>query len=201
MQGSVPTSADLPTTGNAQGDAYIVQEDDSLWIYDGTTFISGGSIQGPVGPEGPQGVQGETGADSEVPGPQGPQGIQGSVGPQGPQGATGADSTVPGPVGPAGPQGVPGPGGPQGPQGPAGTTPDVSGYLPLTGGTMTGNITTAAGGGNSGYHYYGTTGGVYHGYDGGNWTGRMEARRSERPDHDPEVLWPEEVILPAEDAV
>ena len=32
--------------------------------------------------------------------------------------------------------------------------------LPLTGGTMTGNIDNrAAGGGNSGYHYYGTTGG------------------------------------------
>ena len=32
MQGSVPTSGDLPASGNTQGDAYLVQADDSLWI-------------------------------------------------------------------------------------------------------------------------------------------------------------------------
>ncbi len=114
MCGEVATEGDLPSTGNAQGDAYIVQEDDSLWIYDGTEFISGGSIQGPPGPtgptgvqgptgaQGPQGIQGDTGADSTVPGPQGPEGPQGI---KGDTGATGADSTVPGPQGPMGVKG------------------------------------------------------------------------------------------------
>jgi hypothetical protein len=67
MQGSVPTSGDLPTVGNEQGDAYIVQADDSLWIWDGTAWVSGGSIQGPPGaqgPMGPQGVQGPAGVMS-----------------------------------------------------------------------------------------------------------------------------------------
>jgi Collagen triple helix repeat (20 copies) len=93
MQGSVPTEAQLPPTGNTQGDAYLVQADDSLWIWDGTAWISGGSIQGPPGATGPQGTQGPAGPTGAT-GEQGPQGIQGTTGPQG---ATGADSTVPGP--------------------------------------------------------------------------------------------------------
>jgi hypothetical protein len=35
--------------GNQQGDAYIVQADDSFWMWDGAQWVSGGSIQGPVG--------------------------------------------------------------------------------------------------------------------------------------------------------
>jgi Collagen triple helix repeat (20 copies) len=70
MKGSVATSGNLPPTGNQQGDAYIVQSDDSLWIWDGTQWVSGGSIQGPQGPQGIQGTQGLTGAT----GPQGPSG-------------------------------------------------------------------------------------------------------------------------------
>jgi Collagen triple helix repeat (20 copies) len=92
MQGSVATSGDLPPTGNAQGDAYIVQADDSLWIWDGTAWVSGGSIQGPPGAQGPQGVQGPQGA-AGTPGAEGPQGVQG---PQGVKGDTGAQ----GPTGP-----------------------------------------------------------------------------------------------------
>jgi hypothetical protein len=146
MQGSVPTEADLPATGNAQGDAYIVQADDSLWIWDSTAWVSGGSIQGPPGSEGPQGtvgpqgpagpkgdqgiqgaqgVQGPigaTGADSTVPGPAGPQGPKGDTGDQGLTGPAGADSTVPGPQGPAGTPGEPGATGPQGPAGTPGAT-------------------------------------------------------------------------------
>ena len=79
MKGSVPTSADLPATDNTQGDAYIVQEDDSLWLWDGTTWVSGGSIQGPPGSQGIQGVPGPEGPG----GPEGPQGIQGVQGPPG----------------------------------------------------------------------------------------------------------------------
>jgi hypothetical protein len=73
MKGSVPTSADLPASGNTQGDAYIVALDDSLWIWDATKWVDGGSIEGPPGPPGPQGVQG----------PQGSQGVQGVQGPPG----------------------------------------------------------------------------------------------------------------------
>jgi Collagen triple helix repeat (20 copies) len=106
MKGSVATSANLPTTGNTQGDAYIVQSDDSLWIYDGAAWVSGGSIQGPPGVQGPQGPQGTTGAQGTT-GSQGPkgdpgvQGIQGIQGVQGPKGDTGNTGSQ-GPTGPAG---------------------------------------------------------------------------------------------------
>ena len=89
-------------------------------------------------------------AKSLVAGPAGPSGSQGSPGVQGPQGPQG----IQGPQGPAG--GPPGPPGPQGPPGVVSATPplsisggimtiDLSGYLPLTGGTMTGNLNMTAG--------------------------------------------------------
>jgi hypothetical protein len=204
MKGSVPTSADLPTTGNHQGDAYLVAADDSLWIWDGAKWIDGGSIQGPPGVQGPVGAQGPQGPA----GPQGTQGVPGPIGPIGPQGIQGipgtasvligdtppagaADTNIwwksntgalyvlyndgnssqwvqaapgavgnPGPPGPQGPQGNIGPAGPQGtqgnpgPQGPAGNTgaqgpqgpqgpPGTTGnYLPLAGGSLTGQLVT-----------------------------------------------------------
>ena len=96
MKGAVPTQGDLPA--GTQGDAYLVQADDSLWIYDGTQWVSGGSIQGPPGAQGPAGAQGVAGpAGGE--GAQGPQGVQGDVGPQGIQG-------VQGPKGDTGAQGA-----------------------------------------------------------------------------------------------
>jgi hypothetical protein len=101
MQGNVPTVGDLPPSGNVQGDAYLVQEDDSLWIWDGTMWVSGGSIQGPQGDQGPQGSQGVQGVPG-TPGAQGPQGIQGDPGIQGPQGIQG-DTGSQGAQGPAGP--------------------------------------------------------------------------------------------------
>ncbi len=126
MQGSVPTPGDLPPTGNNQGDAYIVQEDDSLWIWDGTQWVSGGSIQGPPGSQGPTGATGAQGP----PGDPGPQGDIGPAGPQGDPGATGAPGP-PGADGATGPQGPPGADGAQGPpgadgaQGPPGATGDT----------------------------------------------------------------------------
>jgi hypothetical protein len=126
MQGSVPTVGDLPPTGNTQGDAYIVQADDSLHIWDGTAWVSGGSIQGPPGAEGPQGTVGPQGPQG-VKGDQGVQGVQGAKGDQGVPGPTGADSTVPGPAGPAGPKGDTGDAGAQGPTGPASTVPGPPG--------------------------------------------------------------------------
>jgi hypothetical protein len=138
MKGSVPTTASLPATGNAQGDAYIVTADDSLWIWDGTAWVSGGSIQGPPGATGPAGPPGATGA-------QGPQGVPGATGPAGPTGPAGA-------TGPQGPTGATGATGPQGPQGVAGTSSLVYGtgdptaaigadgsiYLDLSSGTFWG---------------------------------------------------------------
>jgi hypothetical protein len=107
MQGSVLTTFNLPASGNVQGDAYIVQEDDSLWVWDGGVWVSGGSIQGPPGSQGPLGPQGVAGSQ----GPAGPTGPQGTVGPSGATGATGS----------TGPQGIQGIQGIQGEQGAAGS--------------------------------------------------------------------------------
>ena len=148
MRGSVATPANLPPTGNLQGDAYIVQSDDALWMWDSAQWVSGGSIQGPQGGQGiqgPQGASGLTGAQGSQ-GLQGPQGPQGLQGPQGPEGEVPVVSLtqaaydalavkdpdtlyiitdsppVPGPQGPAGPTG---PAGPQGTQGPPGVKGDT----------------------------------------------------------------------------
>ena len=132
-KGEVATVAELPTTGNVQGDLWVIgnRDDDTspaesyIWNEDTSKWDYGGKIQGPQGPQGEQGEQGLAG----YPGPEGPQGPAGPAGPQGEQGLPGypgADSTVPGPEGPAGPagpqgeQGLAGYQGPEGPQGPAG---------------------------------------------------------------------------------
>jgi hypothetical protein len=114
--GSVETEEDLPASAN-QNDAYIVQSNGDLYIWDVVTELwdNVGQIVGPQGPEGAQGPQGETGATGAT-GPQGPQGIQGEVGPQGPIGETGAQGET-GPQGPQGEQGVQGIQGEAGPQG------------------------------------------------------------------------------------
>jgi len=116
FRGSVPTETDLPATA-APGDAFIVEEDDSFWIYDGTAWVSGGSIQGPPGAQGPTGPQGDTGPQGPQ-GAEGPQGVPGAEGPEGPAGATGPQ----GPEGPQGQQGPQGETGSEGPQGPQGVT-------------------------------------------------------------------------------
>jgi hypothetical protein len=95
--GEVATESALPAGGNTQGDAYLVQTDDSLHVWDNTSWVSGGSIQGPQGIQGAageQGIQGESGRDgldSTVPGPKGDTGDPGPVGPAGPDGPAGAD--------------------------------------------------------------------------------------------------------------
>jgi hypothetical protein len=93
IKGSVATAADLPVTGNATGDSYIVQDTGHLWSWDGTKWVDGGEIQGPPGAAGATGPQGPQGM-------QGPQGLPGTTGSQGPIGATGA-AGQPGPVIPA----------------------------------------------------------------------------------------------------
>jgi hypothetical protein len=90
--GSVANFADLPSSDNTVNDAYIVQSEGDLYIWDGATWNNAGQIVGPTGPTGP--------------------------GVTGPTGATGPGSTVEGPTGPTGPA-VTGPTGPLGPTGPA----------------------------------------------------------------------------------
>ena len=133
FQGSVATSADLPSSGVDAGAGFIAQDSGHLWVWDGFAWVDAGNIQGPqgapgsqgpIGPQGEPGPQGNAGAmGSQGPagadGIQGPIGPQGEVGPQGPEGPTGATGAQgpAGPEGPVGPQGLVGPQGPQGPQG------------------------------------------------------------------------------------
>ena len=100
LKGSVALIASLPSTGNAVNDAYIVDEDGDLYVWNGTSWYSAGQIVGPQGPTGPTGA---TGAASTVTGP------TGATGPTGPTGATGDPSTVTGPTGPSGVISVTGP--------------------------------------------------------------------------------------------
>ena len=66
LKGNLADVANLPTTGNVPGDAFLVGG--HIWIYDDATgFIDGGSIVGPAGQTGPQGLQGDPGSQG-IPG-------------------------------------------------------------------------------------------------------------------------------------
>lgn len=102
INGQVPTSANLPQSGMAIGDAYQTLDTGHVWMWTGSAWIDLGAVQGPPGPAGAQGPTGATGST----GPQGPVGAggpQGAAGPTGPPGAVGAQGPqgIPGPVGPA----------------------------------------------------------------------------------------------------
>ncbi len=134
FRGGVQTEAELPATA-VQGDLYVVAEPAPahgfVWDADAAGWIDAGPVQGPQGVPGEQGLPGRDGAD-------------------------GADSTVPGPAGADGVDGAPGPTAVSVDAGnatklgsdgliytPAPTA--VTGFLPLTGGEMTGTITLPAG--------------------------------------------------------
>lgn len=106
FKGSVATVGNLPATGNAVNDAYIVQANGNLYVWDGAAWDDVGRIVGPTGPTGP------TGAASTIVGPTGPAGMTGPTGAgstvAGPTGPAGSGSTVAGPTGPTGPQGLQG---------------------------------------------------------------------------------------------
>jgi hypothetical protein len=127
--GNVATVGGLPPTGNDQGDAYLVLASSDLYIWNGTSWVNAGPIQGPQGvagvqgPQGPAGPTGPAGPAGAV-GPTGATGAQGQTGPIGLTGAPGAQG-VPGPTGPTGPQGLQGAQGPAGPQGPPGNSANV----------------------------------------------------------------------------
>jgi hypothetical protein len=115
--GTVPTVNDLPASAN-ENDAYIVEADGDLYIWDTITLVwdNVGQIvgpAGPIGPTGPTGPQGPVG-DAGTNGAEGAPGATGPTGPAGPIGPTGADG-IDGAIGPTGPQGEQGLIGPTGP--------------------------------------------------------------------------------------
>jgi Collagen triple helix repeat (20 copies) len=114
--GTVPTSANLPTSGNHEGDLWTALDTGHGWVWSGTQWIDQGPFTGSPGPTGPTG-------------PIGPRGTMGPSGPTGPQGATGNTGAT-GPAGSTGAQGPIGPTGPIGPQGPAGTGLNMKGTVP-----------------------------------------------------------------------
>jgi hypothetical protein len=77
--GSVANIAALPSTGNSSGDAYLVESESEIYVWDvaDSEWFSIGVLQGPTGPTGPTGVRG---ADSTVTGPLGPTGPTGNTG-------------------------------------------------------------------------------------------------------------------------
>lgn len=92
--GSVATVGALPSTGNSNNDAYIVDSDGNLYVWNGSSWTDAGQIVGPQGPTGAQGVQGVTG-------PTGPAGADGIIGVDGATGPTGQTGST-GPTGAAG---------------------------------------------------------------------------------------------------
>ena len=109
LKGSVAAVGNLPGSGNAIGDAYIVVVSGHLYTWTGSAWTDSGPIVGPTGatgPAGPQGAQGPTGPTGAQ-GPTGPAGLTGATGATGltgPAGATGAT----GAAGAAGAAGTPG---------------------------------------------------------------------------------------------
>jgi len=62
LKGSVATVGDLPSTGNVNGDSYIVTSNGHLYTWNNTTWVDDGPFVGPTGPTGtagPTGPQGE----------------------------------------------------------------------------------------------------------------------------------------------
>jgi hypothetical protein len=76
LKGAKATVGALPATGNVLNDAWIVDADGDVYVWDGTIWYSAGQI---VGPQGPTGATGLTG-------PQGVTGPTGDIGATGPSG-------------------------------------------------------------------------------------------------------------------
>lgn len=81
VKGSVDDAAELPTTGNAIGDLWVISGSGEgyLWVGDPPAWLPLGPVRGPAGPQGAQGSPGPAG-------PQGDMGVQGPMGIPGPQG-------------------------------------------------------------------------------------------------------------------
>ena len=130
LLGSVALIANLPTTGNTINNAYIVDEDGDLYVWNGSSWYSVGQIVGPKGDRGlagAQGIQGLTGAT----GPTGPTGLTGAQGVKGDTGLTGSTGLqgLKGDKGDTGDTGAPGAPGATGATGAVGTEPSVDYYI------------------------------------------------------------------------
>ena len=125
FKGAIATSASLPTSGQQIGDAYLADDTDVLYIWDGSQWVDGGSIQGPAGVSGTSGTSGVNGADgtSGINGIDGTSGTSGSSGVNGEAGAAGTSGTsgIAGAQGAQGAQGADGSSGSSGVNGEAGT--------------------------------------------------------------------------------
>lgn len=90
IKGRVVGTANLPQTGNEEGDAYIVDVDGSevFFIWYQGAWSGTGVIQGPQGLSGPRGFTGLQGVQGLV-GATGPAGVAGATGPTGPSGSIG----------------------------------------------------------------------------------------------------------------
>jgi hypothetical protein len=86
--------ASLPSSGNDVNDAYIVDADGDVYVWNGTSWYSAGQIVGATGPVGPTGATGATGADSTVTGPTGATGATGVVSVTGPITNTGTSTNA-----------------------------------------------------------------------------------------------------------
>ena len=155
--GAVPTVADIPEGQYTYGDAYLVTNENTTYIWTRANPLIGQDVPYwlDVG-------------NLSIPGPEGPQGATGPQGPQGPRGSlwyigtttpvttdarindmylnastgnvykfNGASwviyQSIKGPQGPQGPQGPRGVAGPQGPQGPQGAKGDTGGFINIAG--------------------------------------------------------------------
>ena len=73
FKGNLPSATDLPASGDADGDAYFIEDEQVIYAWGGATeqWENLGDIRGP---QGEQGEKGDTGQDSTVPGPKGDKG-------------------------------------------------------------------------------------------------------------------------------
>ena len=62
LKGHVADVFNLPSSGNATGDAWVVDADGHLYSWNGTTWIDAGQFEGDKGDIGPKGSTGDTGA-------------------------------------------------------------------------------------------------------------------------------------------
>jgi hypothetical protein len=131
IQGTKPTVADLPATGNTVGDLWIIDQtgggatagDGYVWTAE-NTWLNIGPLRGPQGIQGVTGVNGTNGING-LPGTNGTNGTNGADGAQGATGPAGADGVdgvdgangAPGATGAQGPQGIQGVKGDKGDQG------------------------------------------------------------------------------------
>lgn len=67
FRGTVPTFAQLPSTGLSVNDGWLVEADNDLYVWDGQGWVNVGSIVGPQGATGPQGIQGPQGETGPMP--------------------------------------------------------------------------------------------------------------------------------------